>query len=227
MNPLLRIDILSAVPEQIEPYLSFSIPGIAQVKGLVNIKVHNLHHYTDDNYGRIDDYPFGGGAGMLIKCEPIFNCVNKLKSERDYDEVIFLTPDAKRLEQSDCNALSLSSNLIIIAGHYKGIDQRIRENLVTKEYSIGDYVLSGGELPALVMSDAIIRLLPGVIGDSESALEDSFQDGLLESPQYTRPAIYEGWAVPDVLLSGNHKKISDWKMEQAIAKTQKLRPDLL
>lgn len=204
-----------------------SIIGRAVAKGVVEIYVHNLHEYAEDKFRHIDDTPFGGGAGMIIKCAPVFACIEKLLSERNYDEVIYMSPDGEMLNQEMANRLSLSGNIIILAGHYKGIDQRIRDILVTSEVSIGDYVLSGGELPALVMVDAIVRLLPGAIGDSESALEDAFQNGLLDSPHYTRPADFRGVKVPDVLLGGNHAAIRAWRHEQALDKTRVRRPDLL
>jgi tRNA (guanine37-N1)-methyltransferase len=193
----------------------------------VVINIHNLHDFASDKFRHIDDSPFGGGAGMIIECEPVFKCIENLKSERKYDEIIYMAADGEKLTQSKANELSLKKNLIILAGHYKGIDQRIRDTLITKEISIGDYVLSGGEIPALVLTDAIVRLIPGVLGDSESALEDSFQDGLLEPPQYTRPAEFRGIKVPDILLSGNHQEISKWRQEQALQKTRNRRPDLL
>ena len=226
MAEKLHIDIVSAVPDSIRDYLNYSIIKIAKEKGLVEIELHNLHDYANNKYKRIDDYPFGGGAGMIIGCEPVFKCIENLKSQRDYDEIIYLTPDAPVLNQATSIELSLKKNLIFLAGHYKGIDQRIRDTLITKEISIGDYVLTGGELPALVLADSIIRLLPGVIGDAESALYDSFQDGLLEHPIYTRPADFRGMKVPDVLIGGNHAEIEKWKHEQAMEKTKKLRPDL-
>lgn len=223
----MRIDILSAVPEVLDSYLSNSIVGRAQKNNSVNIEVHNLHQYTDNKFGHIDDYPYGGGAGMLIKCEPIFNCIEKLQIENNYDEIIFLCADGEKLTQSIANELSLMQNIILIAGHYKGIDQRVRDRLVTKEISIGDFVLSGGELPALVLLDSIVRLIPGAIGDAESALDDSFMNGLLEAPQYTRPATYRDMEVPAILLSGNHKKVKEWQEDEAIKKTKERRPDLL
>lgn len=223
---MLHLDIVSAVPDSIREYLNHSIIRIAKEKGLIEIHLHNLHDYANNKYKRIDDYPFGGGAGMIIGCEPVFKCIEFLKSERDYDEIIYLTPDAPVLTQQTSIELSLKSNLLLLAGHYKGIDQRIRDTLITKEISIGDYVLTGGELPALVLADSIIRLLPGVIGDAESALYDSFQDGLLEHPIYTRPADFRGMKVPDVLLGGNHAEIEKWKHEQSFEKTKKFRPDL-
>jgi len=223
----MRIDIVSGVPALVEPLLSESIIGRACEKGVVEIYVHNLHDYAEDRYKHIDDTPFGGGAGMIIKCAPVFACIEKLLAERDYDHVIYASPDGEMLDQTMANGLSLAKNIIILAGHYKGIDQRIRDILVTKEISIGDYVLSGGELPALVMVDSIVRLLPGAIGDAESALEDAFQQGLLDAPHYTRPADFRGTRVPDVLLSGNHAEIRKWREKQALEKTRVRRPDLL
>lgn len=224
---LMRIDIVSGVPALVEPLLSESIIGRARAKGVVEIYVHNLHDYAEDRFKHIDDTPFGGGAGMIIKCAPVFACIEKLLAERDYDHVIYASPDGEMLDQTMANGLSLAKNIIILAGHYKGIDQRIRDILVTKEISIGDYVLSGGELPALVMVDSIVRLLPGAIGDAESALEDAFQQGLLDAPHYTRPADFRGTRVPDVLLSGNHAEIRKWREKQALEKTRARRPDLL
>ncbi|MBI3259018.1 MAG: tRNA (guanosine(37)-N1)-methyltransferase TrmD [Ignavibacteriae bacterium] len=223
----MRIDIISAVPQLIEPMLTQSIVGRAITKGVVEIHVHNLHEYAEDKFRHIDDTPFGGGAGMIIKCAPVFACIEKLQSERKYDEVIYMSPDGEMLNQEMANRMSLFGNIIILAGHYKGIDQRIRDILITKEVSIGDYVLSGGELPALVMVDAIVRLLPGAIGDSESALDDAFQDDLLDSPHYTRPADFRGMKVPDVLLGGNHAEIRKWRHKEALEKTQVRRPDML
>ena len=224
---LLRIDLVAAVPEIFDSVLSTSIVRIAQDKGLVEIFSHNLHDYSEKKFRHIDDNPFGGGAGMVIECDPVFKCIERLKSVRNYDEVIYMTADGERLNQSIANHLSLSTNLIVLAGRYKGIDQRIRDVLITKEISIGDYVLSGGELPAMVLTDAIVRLIPGVLGDAESALEDSFQNGLLEPPQFTRPAEYRGLKVPDVLLNGNHAEIAKWREETALRKTRDRRPDLL
>jgi tRNA (guanine37-N1)-methyltransferase len=226
MDKKLHIDIVSAVPESIRDYLNHSIIRIAKEKELVEIELHNLHDYANNKYKSVDDYPFGGGAGMIIGCEPVFKCIDELKSHRSYDEIIYLTPDAPVLTQQTSIELSLKSNLLLLAGHYKGIDQRIRDVLITREISIGDYVLTGGELPALVLADSIIRLLPGVIGDAESALYDSFQDGLLEHPIYTRPAEFRDMKVPDVLLGGNHAEIEKWKHEQSLEKTKKFRPDL-
>ncbi len=223
----MRIDILSAVPELMQSYIDWSIVKIAREKNLAEVYFHNLHDYALDKYKHIDDAPFGGAAGMLIKCQPVFDCIEKLTAQRQYDEIIYMTADGERLEQSHANELSLKSNLMIIAGHYKGIDQRIRDTYVTREISLGDFVLSGGELPALVLSDAIIRLLPGVIGDAESALDDSFMTGLLEPPQYTRPADFRGQKVPDILLSGHHAKIQEWQEEKSLEKTRQRRPDLM
>ena len=226
-NPKIRIDIITAFTEMFEPVLKTSILRIAQEKGLISIYLHNLHDYSDTKFRHIDDTPFGGGAGMLIKCQPVFACIEKLKSERNYDEIIYMTADGEPLQQEIANNLSLCKNIIILAGHYKGIDQRIRDTLITREISIGDYVLSGGELPALVLTDAIARLIPGVIGDAESALDDSFMDGLLEPPFYTKPAEFMGMKVPDVLIGGNHKDIIQWRNAQALKKTKERRPDLL
>lgn len=224
---MMRIDILSAIPESMSSYINSSIVRLAREKGYAEIVLHNLHDYAIDRYKHIDDSPFGGGAGMLIKCQPVFDCIERLLSERRYDEIIYASADGKRLDQSDSNRLSLLQNIMIIAGHYKGIDQRIRDTFVTLEISLGDFVLSGGELPALVICDSIVRLIPGVIGDAESALDDSFQNGLLEAPQYTRPADFRGQKVPDVLLSGNHAEIRKWREEQSLLKTKLRRPDLL
>lgn len=223
----MRIDIIAAIPEAIESFICTSIVKIAQEKGKAQIYLHNLHDYAEDRYRHIDDYPYGGGAGMIIKCHPFFECINSLLAEREYDEIIYMTADGQPLNQIMANDLSLSKNIMILAGHYKGIDQRIRERFVTKEISIGDYVLSGGELPAAVLCDAIVRLIPGVLGDAESALEDSFQNGLLEPPQYTRPAEYDGMKVPEVLLNGNHEEIKKWRDRQSWLKTMKVRPELL
>jgi len=223
----LRIDIITAVPHLVQPVVDASIVKRAREAGAVEIVVHNLHDDGLGRYKQIDDEPFGGGAGMILRCEPVFACVERLQAERQYDDVVFLTPDGERLTQSLANEFSLKSALIFIAGHYKGIDQRVRDTLVTREVSIGDYVLTGGELPALVLTDAIVRLLPGAITDAESALLDSFQDGLLDAPHYTRPAEFRGMSVPDVLQSGNHKRIAAWREEQSLNKTRERRPDLL
>ena len=204
-----------------------SILGRAQKKGLVEIHIHNLRDYTLDKWRRVDDNPFGGSAGMVMQCEPIDRCISALTKERHYDEIIFTAPAGERFDQSMANTLSLCENLIILCGHYKGIDYRIREHLITKEISIGDYVLTGGDLPAAVMADAIVRGLPGAIGDEQSALSDSFQDNLLEAPVYTRPADYKGWKVPDILLSGHEAKIKEWQLQQSMERTRRLRPDLL
>jgi tRNA (guanine37-N1)-methyltransferase len=224
---LLRLDIITAIPDMFRSVFSSSIIKIARKKKLVKIKLHNLHDYASDKFRHIDDTPYGGGAGMLIKCEPVFKCIEKLKSKREYDQIIYLTADGETLKQSIANELSMCRNIIFLAGHYKGIDQRIRDVLITREISVGDYVLSGGELPAMLLADAIIRLIPGVIGDAESALDDSFQDGLLEAPYYTKPAEFKGYKVPEVLLSGNAKKIKEWREEQALLKTKNRRGDLL
>lgn len=223
----MRIDIITVIPEMIEGFFNCSILKRAQTKGLAEIHIHNLRDYTEDKYRRVDDYPFGGCAGMVMKIEPIDRCITKLKSEREYDEVIFTTPDGEPFHQPMANTLSLAKNIIILCGHFKGIDYRIREHFVTKEISIGDYVLTGGELAAATISDAIIRLIPGVISDEQSALSDSFQDNLLAPPVYTRPAEYKGWKVPDILLSGHQANIENWELEQSIERTKKLRPDLL
>ena len=223
----MRIDILTVLPEMFESPLGCSILKRAQEKGLSEIVVHNLRDYTTDKHRKVDDYPFGGEAGMVMKIQPVEACINALKAERDYDEVIFTSPDGETFNQKMANTLSMSGNLIILCGHYKGIDYRIREHLITKEISIGDYVLTGGELPALVMTDAIVRLIPGAIGDEQSALSDSFQDNLLAPPIYTRPADYNGWKVPDILLSGHEAKIDEWRHEQSLERTRRLRPDLL
>lgn len=223
----LRIDIVTAFPDMFSSVINSSIVKISWEKGLIAIFLHNLHDYAEDRYRHIDDTPFGGGAGMIIQCLPVFKCIEKLKSERDYDEIIYMTADGEKLNQAVANELSMKKNIIILAGHYKGIDQRIRDVLITREISIGDYVLSGGELPAMVLVDAIARLVPGVLGNSESALEDSFQNGLLDPPWYTRPADFRGYKVPEILLGGNHKAIEQWRYEQALEKTKKLRPDLL
>ncbi|MCG2587228.1 tRNA (guanosine(37)-N1)-methyltransferase TrmD [Rhodohalobacter sp. WB101] len=223
---MLRIDIISGVPDLLTSPLETSIVGRARDKKLVEIHVHDLRDYTTDKHGKIDDYPYGGGAGMVMTAQPIFDCIEKLTGQREYDEIIFTAPDGDTFEQQDANELSIKQNLIFLCGHYKGIDQRVRDELITKEYSIGDYVLSGGELPALVMTDAIVRLLPGVLGDAESALNDSFQEDLLEAPVYTRPAEFRGKSVPEVLLSGDHNKIKEWRFETAKKRTKEKRPDL-
>lgn len=223
----MRIDIITVLPELLQSPLNYSILKRAQDKKLVEIVVHNLRDYSLDKHRRVDDYPFGGEAGMVMQIEPVDRAITQLKSERNYDEVIFTTPDGERFDQPMANRLSMAGNLIILCGHYKGIDYRIREHFVTKEVTIGDYVLTGGELAAAIMCDAIVRLIPGAIGDEQSALSDSFQDNLLDPPVYTRPAEYKGWRVPDVLLSGHQRKIDEWKHEQSLERTRRLRPDLL
>ena len=223
----MRIDIITVLPELLQSPLNYSILKRAQDKKLVEIVVHNLRDYSLDKHRRVDDYPFGGEAGMVMQIEPVDRAITQLKSERNYDEVIFTTPDGERFDQPMANRLSMAGNLIILCGHYKGIDYRIREHFVTKEVTIGDYVLTGGELAAAIMCDAIVRRIPGAIGDEQSALSDSFQDNLLAPPVYTRPAEYKGWRVPDVLLSGHQRKIDEWKHEQSLERTRRLRPDLL
>lgn len=224
---MLRIDIITVLPEMLETFLKTSILGRAQKKGLVEIHLHNLRDYTTNKHKRVDDYPYGGFAGMVMQCQPIDSCISSLKAERSYDEIIYTSPDGERFNQPMANTLSLKKNIIILCGHYKGIDYRIREHLITKEISIGDYVLTGGELAAAVIADSMVRLVPGVIGDDQSALSDSFQDDLLAAPVYTRPADYNGWKVPEVLLSGNDAKIKEWELEQSMTRTKNLRPDLL
>ena len=224
---MIRIDIIAVQPALMESPLGHSIVQRAKQKGLVEIVIHDLKEHGQGKHKQVDDYVYGGGAGMVLMAEPVFKCIRALKKERSYDEVIFMCPDGSTFDQKEANSLSLKKNLIVLCGHYKGIDQRIRDELVTKELSIGDYVLSGGELAACVLTDAICRLVPGVISDEESALTDSFQDQLLAPPVYTRPANFEGLEVPEVLLSGNFKKIEEWRMEKAIALTKDRRPDLL
>ena len=223
----MRIDILTVLPEMIEGFFDCSIMARAQKKGLADIVIHNIRDYTTDKHRRTDDYPFGGCAGMVMKIEPIDNLITKLKSERHYDEVIYTSPDGEQWNQKMANSMSMYENIIILCGHFKGIDYRIREHLITKEVSIGDYVLTGGELAAAVMADSLVRIIPGVISDEQSALSDSFQDNLLAPPVYTRPAEYKGWRVPDVLLSGHEAKIREWEFQQSLERTQRLRPDLL
>lgn len=223
----MRIDIITVLPAMIEGFCNESILARAQKKGLAEIHLHNLRDYSADKWKRVDDYPYGGFAGMVMQCEPIDRCISALKAERDYDEVIFTSPDGEQFNQHVANDLSMKQNLIILCGHYKGIDHRIREHLITREISIGDYVLTGGELAAAVMADAIVRIVPGVISDEQSALSDCFQDDMLSAPIYTRPAEYKGWKVPDILLSGNEARIKDWEMEQSYERTKRLRPDLL
>ncbi|MDE6703697.1 MAG: tRNA (guanosine(37)-N1)-methyltransferase TrmD [Muribaculaceae bacterium] len=223
----MRIDIITVLPEMLESPLGCSILKRAQDKGLAEIVVHNLRDYTTNKHRKVDDYPFGGDAGMVMQVEPVDRCISALKAQRHYDEVIFTAPDGEVFNQQIANRMSMLDNIIILCGHYKGIDYRIREHLITREISVGDYVLTGGELPAAIIADAIVRLLPGAIGDEQSALSDSFQDNLLEPPIYTRPAEYNGWKVPDILLSGHQAKIDEWRHEQALERTRRLRPDLL
>ncbi len=223
---MLRIDIISAVPKLLTSPLEHSIIGRARDNKQVDIRIHDLRDYTEDKHRKIDDYPYGGGAGMVLTAQPIFSCIESLTSQRKYDEIIFTAPDGEPFDQQQANNLSIKENVIILCGHYKGVDQRVRNELITKEYSVGDVVLSGGEIPALAITDAVTRLLPGVLGDAESALTDSFQEGLLEPPVYTRPAEFKGLSVPDVLLSGDHKKIEEWRSKKAIERTKNKRPDL-
>ena len=223
----MRIDIITVLPEMLEGFCNESILARAQKKGLAEIHLHNLRDYTLDKWKRVDDYPYGGFADMVMQCEPIDRCISALKAERDYDEVIYTSPDGEKFDQHIANDLSLKGNIIILCGHYKGIDQRVRDHLITREISIGDYVLTGGELAAAVMADAIVRVIPGVIGDEQSALSDCFQDDLLSAPVSTRHADDKGWRVADVLLSRHEAKRKEWEMEQALERTRKLRPDLL
>ncbi|MGN0199811.1 MAG: tRNA (guanosine(37)-N1)-methyltransferase TrmD [Candidatus Cryptobacteroides sp.] len=223
----MRIDILSVVPELLESPLAHSIVGRAIKKGLVEIHVHNLRKYGVGSRKNVDDYSYGGDAGMVMMVEPVFRMIEELKSERDYDEIIYMSPDGERLSQSISNSLSMLENIIILCGHYKGIDHRIREHLITREISVGDYVVSGGEIPAALLADSIVRLIPGALTDETSALSDSFQDDLLSPPVYTRPAEFNGWKVPDVLLSGNPKLIKEWQDRIALERTRELRPELL
>jgi tRNA (guanine37-N1)-methyltransferase len=215
------------MPDALESPLHTSILQRAQDKGLVEIHVHNLRDWSLRKHRKVDDYPFGGEAGMVMQIEPVWRCMEELKSQRNYDEIIFTSPDGEQLDQPMANALSLKENIMILCGHYKGVDYRIREHLITKEITIGDYVLTGGELPAAVIADAVVRLLPGAIGDEQSALSDSFQDGLIEAPVYTRPEIFNGWRVPEILLSGHQAKIAEWKMQMSLERTRRLRPNLL
>jgi len=223
----MRIDIITVLPELLESPLNHSIVKRAREKKLVEIHIVNLRDFTNDRYKTVDDYAFGGGAGMVMMVEPVFKAIEKLKREREYDEIIYTSPDGEKFNQKLANRLSLLQNIIILAGHYKGVDQRIRDNLVTMEISIGDYVLSGGELPAAIITDAIVRLIPGAISDEQSALSDSFQDDLLAPPVYTRPADFKGWKVPDILLSGHAAEIEKWRQEQSEERTRRIRPDLL
>ena len=224
---MMRIDILTVMPDALESPLHTSILQRAQDKGLVEIHVHNLRDWSLRKHRKVDDYPFGGEAGMVMQIEPVWRCMEELKSQRNYDEIIFTSPDGEQLTQPMANALSLKENLMILCGHYKGVDYRIREHLITREITIGDYVLTGGELPAAVIADAVVRLLPGAIGDEQSALSDSFQDGLIEAPVYTRPEVFNGWHVPEILLSGHQAKIAEWKMQMSLERTRRLRPNLL
>lgn len=223
----MHIDIISVLPELLESPFAHSIMKRAKEKGLLEIAIHSLRQWAVNAYGQVDDYQYGGGAGMVMMCEPLIKAIEALSAVRKFDEIIYLTPDGERLTQKTANQLSLQQNLLFICGHYKGIDERVREHFITKEISIGDYVLSGGELPAAVLVDAIGRLLPGVLNDETSALFDSFQDNLLAPPVYTRPAEYRGWKVPDILLSGDPKKIDDWRHEMALKRTAERRPDIL
>jgi len=222
----MRIDIITVLPELLESPLNYSIVKRAKEKGLVEINIINLHDFANDKYKSVDDYAFGGGAGMVMMIEPVYKAIEKLKSERDYDEIIYTSPDGEQFSQKMANQLSMKKNLIILAGHYKGVDQRIRDYLITKEISIGDYVLSGGELPAAAITDAIVRLIPGALSDEQSALSDSFQDDLLAPPVFTRPSDFKGWKVPDILLTGNTREIDKWRHEQSLERTKKLRPNL-
>lgn len=224
---MMRIDILTVLPEMLEGVIHTSILKRAQDKGLVEFGLHNLRDYTLDKHKKVDDYPYGGEAGMVLQIEPIDRAISHLKSLRVYDEVIFTTPDGHQFTQAAANELSLKQNIIILCGHYKGVDYRVREHLITREISIGDFVLTGGELAAAIIADAVVRVIPGVIGDEQSALSDSFQDNLLAPPVYTRPAEYNGWRVPDILLSGHEQKIAEWRLEQSAERTKRLRPDLL
>ncbi|HBH49641.1 MAG TPA: tRNA (guanosine(37)-N1)-methyltransferase TrmD [Bacteroidales bacterium] len=223
----MRIDILTVLPELLESPFNHSILKRAADKGLVDIHVHNIRNFATGKHKQVDDYAFGGGAGMVMMIEPVEKAIQSLTRQRNYDEIIYMTPDGKRYTQREANRMSLLNNIIILCGHYKGVDQRLREHYITSEISIGDYVLTGGELAAAIVADSIVRLVPGVISDETSALTDSFQDNLLAPPVYTRPADYKGWKVPDVLLSGNFKAIEAWRMEQSIERTKRLRPDLL
>ena len=223
----MRIDIITVLPEMLEGFINESILARAQKKGLAEIHLHNLRDYTTDKWRRVDDYPYGGFAGMVMQIGPIDRCISALKAEHDYDEVIFTSPDGERFDQHIANDLSMKGNLILLCGHYKGIDQRVRDHLITREISVGDYVLTGGELAAAIIADAVVRIVPGVISDEQSALSDCFQDDMLSAPIYTRPADYKGWRVPDILLTGNEAKIKEWEMEQSLERTRRLRPDLL
>ena len=223
----MRLDILTLFPNMMSMFFEESILKRAQNKGIVDIHFHDLHDYSLTRYGSVDDYPYGGGAGMVMAVEPLANCIDDLRGQRSYDDIIYTAPDGEMLSQPLCNELSLKGNLMILCGHYKGVDERVREHFITREISVGDYVLTGGELAAAVICDAVIRLIPGVIGDEQSALADSFQDGLVAPPEYTRPPEYRGWRVPDVLLSGNHAAIEQWRYDQAVERTRQRRPALL
>ncbi|GAB4200069.1 MAG: tRNA (guanosine(37)-N1)-methyltransferase TrmD [Bacteroidia bacterium] len=223
----MRIDIITIFPQQFESVFAYSIIKRSKQKGIVDIHLHNLRDYSTDKHRKVDDYPYGGGAGMVMMIEPIYNCIKSLQSQCKYDEIIFLTPDGELFEQKTANYLSTLNNIILLCGHYKGIDERVREHLITKEISIGNYVLSGGEVAAMVVTDAVVRLIPGVLGDETSALSDSFQDNLLAPPVYTRPAEFMGWKVPEVLKTGNAKEIEMWRHEQSLLRTKARRPDLL
>lgn len=223
----MRLDILTCFPNMMTMFFEESILKRAQKKGVVDVHFHNLHDYSTTRYGSVDDYPYGGSAGMVMAIEPLANCIEGLQAERRYDDVIYTAPDGEMFSQPMANELSLKENLMVLCGHYKGVDERLREHFITREISIGDYVLTGGELAAAVICDAVVRLLPGAIGDEQSALDDSFQDGLVAPPEYTRPPEFRGWRVPDVLLSGNHAKIEEWRYEQALQRTKERRPDLL
>jgi|TARA_Y100000768_G_scaffold100433_1_gene73390 tRNA (guanine37-N1)-methyltransferase len=224
---MINIDIITCLPEILNGPLSQSIVKRAQEKKLINIEIHNLRDFSNDKHKKVDDYSFGGGGGMILKIEPIYKCIKEIKGSRTIDEIIYMSPDGKKLDQKGANKLSMLKNIIIICGHYNGIDERVRENIITSEISIGDYVLTGGELPAAVLIDSVSRLIPGVISNESAALFDSFQDNLLGHPNYTRPASFNGWKVPEILLSGNQKKIDEWRIENSYKKTKKLRPDLL
>ena len=224
---MINIDIITCLPEILNGPLSQSIVKRAQEKKLINIEIHNLRDFSNDKHKKVDDYSFGGGGGMILKIEPIYKCIKEIKGSRTIDEIIYMSPDGKKLDQKGANKLSMLKNIIIICGHYNGIDERVRENIITSEISIGDYVLTGGELPAAVLIDSVSRLIPGVISNESAALFDSFQDTLLGHPNYTRPASFNGWKVPEILLSGNQKKIDEWRIENSYKKTKKLRPDLL
>lgn len=223
----MRLDILTLFPNMMNMFFEESIMKRAQKKGVVDVHFHDLHDYSLTRYGSVDDSPYGGGAGMVMAIEPLANCIEDLKKERQYDDIIYTAPDGEQFSQPMANQLSLQNNLMVLCGHYKGVDERLREHFITREISIGDYVLTGGELAAAVICDAVVRLLPGAIGDEQSALGDSFQDGLVAPPEYTRPPEFRGWRVPDILLSGNHAKIEQWRYEQALNRTKERRPDLL